>query len=216
MIPAYLNPLALSEAQRQFENALPLIQRNLNYHFRRWPRRFRAEVLDDALAACWHAWIGIVRRGQDPILVGISAICFNASRYVKAGRRLGCGSSGRSRIDILDRQVQARFGLHVASLDRDNRWNKGAAADAWRERLIEDRRAGPAATAASRIDFADWLRQLPARKRSMAQLLASGEQTGSVARLLGVTSGAVSQTRTWLLENWRSFQAEANSDRGQG
>jgi hypothetical protein len=112
--------------------------------------------------------------------------------------------------------VQARFGLHVASLDRDNRWNKGAAADAWRERLIEDRRAGPAATAASRIDFADWLRQLPARKRSMAQLLASGEQTGSVARLLGVTAGAVSQTRTWLLENWRSFQAEANSDRGQG
>jgi hypothetical protein len=77
--------------------------------------------------------------------------------------------------------------------------------------LIEDRRASPADLAASRIDFADWLRQLPARKRSMAELLASGEQTGSVARLLGVSSAAVSQSRIWLHENWRSFQRESET-----
>ena len=216
MTPACLSPLTLSNAQRQFENALPHIRRSLKFYFRHWPRRLRAEALAEALAATWHAWIGLVQRGQDPLAVGPTGIAHNAARYVRAGRRLGCGPCGRSRVDILDHRTQYRLGLSVVSLDSDRRSASETASRACRERLIEDRRAGPAETAASRIDLADWLGQLPARKRDVAQLLAFGEQTGSVARLLGVTSGAVRQTRTWLHENWRAFQSEPMSDCGQG
>lgn len=112
MTAACLSPLTLSNAQRQFENALPQIQRSLKFYFRHCPRRFRAE----ALAATWHAWVGLVRRGQDPVLLRVTGIAFNAYRCVKSGRRLGCGSCGRSRVDILDSGVLGRLRLQVASL----------------------------------------------------------------------------------------------------
>jgi hypothetical protein len=208
MLISCLDPTTLKNAQVSFENVLPQIQRNLRYHFRHWHRQLRTEALDDALAACWHAWIGIVRRGQDPIAAGITGICFNASRYVKAGRRLGCGPRGRAHLDILDRRTQGRFGLQVISVCRDGRWNGGATRDAWRDCLVEDHRAGPAETAAIRIDMADWLDQLPTRKRQVAEILAIGETTSATARVLGVTPAAVSQARVWLHENWQSFQAQ--------
>jgi hypothetical protein len=168
-------------------------------------------VLADALAATWHAWIGLVKRGKDPVVVGLAGITYDASRYVKSGRRLGCGPCGRGRVDILDRQTQYRLGLCVLSIDAERKCDPDQSLSLWREQLIEDRRVGPADMAISRLDFGSWLRQLPARKRDVAQLLALGEQTGTVARLLGLTPGAVSQTRTWLHENWRSFQSEPMS-----
>src|SRR5262249_4191302 len=195
MTVACLPPTTLTNAQGQFASALPQIQRTLRFYFRHWPRRLRAEAIADALAATWHAWIGLVQRGQDPIEVGLTGIARNAARYVKAGRRLGCGSCGRGHVDILDYRTQYRLGIRVVSIDSDSNCDAGTASSAWRERLIEDRRAGPADIAASRIDIAEWLGQLPARKRDMAQLLALGEETGSVARLLGVTASAVSQSR---------------------
>jgi hypothetical protein len=33
-----------------------------------------------------------------------------------------------------------------------------------------------------------------------------------VASLLGVTPGAVSQSRTWLAESWKKFQTEVAQD----
>ena len=164
-----LSPTTLNAAQRQFEDALPQIQRSLGYHFRRWPRRLRAEALDDALGACWHAWVGLVRRGQDPVVVGPTGIAYYASRYVKAGRRLGCGPCGRSHVDIFECRTQHRLGLRLVSVDHDGRGNLGTGADAWRERLIEDRRAGPADTAAIRLDVAAWLDRLPPRKRTVCK-----------------------------------------------
>ena len=214
MALACLSPTTLNTAQRQFENALPQIQRSLKYHFRRWPRRLRAEALEDALAACWHAWVGLVRRGQDPVVVGPTGIAYYAARYTKAGRRLGCGPCGRSHVDIFDRRTQHRLGLRIVSVDHDGRWDLGTGSDAWRERLIEDRRAGPADTAAIRIDVADWLDRLPPRKRTVPQVLALGEATVPRHEALGVTPGAVSQTRAWLHENWQSFQEPMTFDAG--
>jgi hypothetical protein len=50
--------------------------------------------------------------------------------------------------------------------------------------------------------------ELPERKRQMAELLAEGHETGVVARMLGVTPAAVSQSRAWLESSWRAFQNE--------
>jgi hypothetical protein len=47
--------------------------------------------------------------------------------------------------------------------------------------VVEDRNAGPAEVAATRIDFSDWLATLPERNRRIAETLATGECTSSVA-----------------------------------
>ena len=48
----------------------------------------------------------------------------------------------------------------------------------------------------------------------MAELLAQGHETGVVARMLGVTPGAVSQARTWLSASWERFQGEPAAGTG--
>ena len=50
----------------------------------------------------------------------------------------------------------------------------------------------------------------------MAELLVEGHETGVVSRMLGVTPGAVSQSRTWLEASWRAFQGEAEETGGRG
>lgn len=69
--------------------------------------------------------------------------------------------------------------------------------------------ADPADIAAFRIDFTAWLDSLPLRHRMVAELLAVGNTTGEVARLLGCSPGNVSQFRVKLMESWREFVNEA-------
>src|SRR3954462_15816753 len=108
-----MSALSLVDAHRQFEAALPAIDNTLRYQFRRLPRQRRAEAIADARSAAWAAWYGLLRRGKDPMAVGPTGIAYNATRYVKGGRKLGCGATGRSAIDIYDR----RAGLTLVSLD---------------------------------------------------------------------------------------------------
>ena len=84
-------------------------------------------------------------------------------------------------------------------------------AGSWAGWLVPRGRYGPADEAIFRVDFADWLGGLPARRRRMAELLAEGLGTGEVALHLGVTPAAVSQARTWLDRSWGQFQGEASS-----
>ena len=79
----------------------------------------------------------------------------------------------------------------------------------WRKILVEDRRAGPAETAASRIDFTDWLRRLPDTLRAVAELLGAGETTGTTAREFKLSAGRVSQMRRELKDRWEEFHAGA-------
>ena len=78
-----------------------------------------------------------------------------------------------------------------------------------KESLLEDRRAGPAETAAARIDTAAWLGSLPVRNRRIAETLATGETTKATAKQHGVTPGRVSQLRRQLETSWLEFQGEA-------
>jgi hypothetical protein len=206
-----LSGAALAAIHEQFIAAMPAMENVIRFRFRRLPSRSRAEMIDDALAACWHAWSGLIRRGRDPISVGISAIAANACRYARGGRRLGTGTVGRGALDVFHPKAQKKFGFKVISLDR-----RGEATpevrpetwrDGWRQWLALSNRVTPADEAAFRLDFARWLDGLPERKRQMAELL-EGHETGAVARQLGVTPGAVSQTRTWLESSWKTFQGE--------
>ena len=205
---ASLSGSSLTAVHAAFLAALPSIDDVLRYQFRMFPAHRRAEAIADARAACWHAWHGLLRRGQDPVAVGPTGIAANAARYVKNGRRLGTGTGGRGSMDVYNKKAQKKLGLKIVSLDRDTETEVDGRSEGWRGWFAEDNRLTPAEEACFRLDFQTWLETLPCRKRRMAELLAEGHGTGEVASLLGVTPPAVSIARTWLEASWRTFQGE--------
>ncbi len=113
-----------------------------------------------------------------------------AIRQVRAGRRVG------SKLNVRD--VSSRYAQRVKSFAVEQLGEFDDQQGVWREALIEDRQAGPAETAAARIDVADWFKSLGRNKRKIAKSLARGEATSTVARLFGLTAGRVSQLRQEL------------------
>jgi len=78
----------------------------------------------------------------------------------------------------------------------------------WCELLIEDRHAGPAATACARLDIDSWFKSLPYRHRRIAQYLSLGNRTGDAARKFRVSNGRISQLRRELAESWNDFTGD--------
>ena len=113
--------------------------------------------------------------------------------------------------DDVGSRARRRHGLRLIHLDSQARATDGATQGAWKEWTVQNNRVTPADEAAFRLDFQAWMAGLPERKREMAGLLALGHETGVVAEMLGVTPGAVSQSRTWLARSWRRFQGEAKA-----
>jgi hypothetical protein len=200
---------SLTQVHGHFEAALPAIVAAAEFAFRKRRRQDREDAVAEAQAAAWAAWAGLVERGKDPRAVGVWGIAANAVRYVQNGRRVGNRHCGRGAMDVHHPRAQMRDRFQVVSLDATVEPVSGRGDEGWREWLAQDNRCTPADEAAFRIDFANWLGTLPPRKHQMAVLLAEGHETGVVATTLGVTPGAVSQTRVWLEASWRAFQAEA-------
>ncbi len=196
-------PSPLPPDHRAFVAELPRIDNVLRFAFRRLPRQRREEAVADGQAAAWHAWAGLVRRGRDPLEVGPAGIAANAARYVRRGRRLGTGCRATG-MDVYARRAQSKAGFRLCRLDPTP--GSSDAGDSWRDWSAANNRCTPADEACFRLDFAEWLGRLPERKRLTAELLAEGHATGEVARRLGVTPGAVSQTRAWLGASWQAFQ----------
>ena len=46
------------------------------------------------------AWHGLIRKGKDPLAVGVTGIANNAIRYVRNGRRVGNTTCGRGAMDV--------------------------------------------------------------------------------------------------------------------
>jgi hypothetical protein len=203
MSEATLTTTMIANAHRAFDDALGRIDSTLSYHFRRLPRTEREEAIAEAHAYTWSAWHGLLRRGKDPVAVGVLAIANNSCRAVKNGRSVGTRrSSGLGALDVLHPRTGAAAGFRVVSLDD----RVCAPADSWRDAISSGGRYGPAEEAGFRIDFAAWLDTLPESRRRIAELLAEGRGTGEVAALLGVTPGAISQARARFALSWHRFQ----------
>src|SRR4051794_18881078 len=167
---------SLLAAQEQFTATLSAVEEAVHYafHKRLRPQEYR-EALAEARAAAWHAWYGLLRRGKDPLEVGVHGIANNAIRYIKNGRKLGCGTAGRGALDVFHPRAQKRAGFRLVSLDKgEDAGVEDPTPGAWREWLACDHRVGPAEEACFRVDFAAWLAGLPARKQRIADLLAEG------------------------------------------
>ncbi len=105
--------------------------------------------------------------------------------------------------DVSSDYCQIRKNVAMKRLDHYDRHEGG-----WLEVLVEDRHAGPAETAASRIDFPAWLKTLSKRKRRIAWKLALGEAAGRVAQLFSVSTSRISHLRRELEQSWQAFHGE--------
>jgi len=191
---------AASARVTKFLALLPQIQEQARFAFRGEGGERREELIAETIANCWVAFVRLAERGLIDAIYATPLTQY-AIKQVRDGRRVGCRLNVR---DVSSEYAQQTKRFAVERLDRYD-----AEEGEWREVLIEDRKAGPADTAAARMDIADWLDSLPRYKRRIAKTLASSETTKATAHKFGVSPGRISQTRRELETAWREFQGES-------
>ena len=182
-----------------FLTLLPQIREQAHFAFRTERPERREELTDEVIANCWAAFVRLVERGLIDVVYP-TPLAQYAIKQVRDGRRVGARLNVR---DISSDYAQRSKRFTVERLDRYDELN-----GEWREVLIEDRKAGPAETAAARVDISDWFDSLPRHKRRIAQTLAAGESTKRTAKKFGVTPGRISQMRREFQAAWAEFQRE--------
>lgn len=188
----------------RFLRMLPEIQKQARFAFRWFPIEARKELVQETIATAYDMYTRLTRRGKRALAYPTPLTKF-AVRHVRDGRRTG---SRRNSRDVMSPHSRTANDFVVERLDR---FDTGRGE--WQEILLEDRTAGPAETAAARIDWAAWLCSLSRRQRIIACSLARGETTGAAARKFKISRGRISQLRTWFSDNWNRFHGERLEDR---
>jgi hypothetical protein len=196
---AFADRLRAQALHDRFLTMLPQIRTQARVAFRGESPERREEMIAEVLANCWVAFVRLMERGLDDAIYPTPLAQF-AIRQVRSGRKVGGRLNAN---DVSSAYAQKSNGFALESLDQYSQRKKQ-----WKEILVEDRRTGPAETAASRIDVGEWLRSLPKRSRRIAETLASGETTKKAARIHGVSAGRISQLRRELKGTWETFQGE--------
>ena len=167
-----------------FLDLLPAVTAQIRHAFRHLRSERREEAVQGSVADAYAAYVGLCEQGRRAIAYA-SPLARYAVRRFRAGRLLGM------RLNTFDVSSPYRRAGHDCQIESLGNCREHD----WREAAVEDRRCGPAETAALRVDFAQWLRQLP-----------TGESTAAAARRLSVSSGRISQYRRELEASWRRFQ----------
>jgi uncharacterized protein YicC (UPF0701 family) len=191
--------ITASACREKFLSILPAIKEQARFAFRSEEPDRRAELTAEVVANCWAAFVRLVERGLIDIVFP-TPLAGYAIKQILVGRRVGAKLNVR---DVSSEYAQRSKRFTVERLDKfDER--KGE----WKEVLVEDRHAGPADTAAARIDIGEWFNRLPKHKRRIAKTLATGETTKTTARKFNVSPGRISQTRRELQKAWQEFQGD--------
>jgi hypothetical protein len=157
----------------RFVSLLPQIQEQARFAFRDEPREHRQELIAEVIANAFVALVRLVERGLSDMIYP-TPLAQYAIKQVRSGRRVGCKMNVH---DVSSEYAQRAKHFAVERLDRyDERKRE------WKEVLVEDRKAGPADTAAARIDIGDWFESLPQHTRNIAETLAGGETTKTTAK----------------------------------
>lgn len=181
---------------------LPAIREQIHFAFRHETPERRQELSSEAIANCWVAFVRLVERGMEEVIYATPLVQY-AVRHVRSGRKVG-GTLNKN--GVASEYAQRSRGFRMGRFIRFNQRKQQ-----WVEILVEDRKAGPAETAAARIDIPAWLATLGERRRRIAEALASGESTAQVAKKFERTAGRVSQLRRELKASWETFQDDAVS-----
>ena len=178
---------------------LPTIVKQVRFAFRHLGPEARSEALQNCIANAMIAYARLYELGKIalayPSVLGRYAIS-QTNDFRVVGGHLAIK-------DVLSRYCQVNKGVRVEHIDQYDDTE-----DEWTQLVVEDRTAGPAEIARTRIDFAAWLRSLPIKLRRIAKMLANGERTTDVARKFGLSDGRISQIRLLLKEAWLRFQDE--------
>ena len=135
-----------------FEAMLPAIVTHARIAFGHLAPRHRGSHSRDGLQ-CVPGQRWLVELGKTDVAFPTALAKFGV-RQTREGRKVGGKLNCR---DVSSNYCQQKKDLLVERLDRYD-----SEEQAWEEVLIEDKRSGPAATAAIRIDFRAWLQLLPA------------------------------------------------------
>jgi hypothetical protein len=187
----------VENVQEKFLEMLPRIHQQAHRAFRRLDPELRNELVAEAVAFAVCAFVGLARQGR-LALAYPTPLADYAIRRVCSGRKAACRMN---RNDVLSHYARRSNGLSVKRLDR-----RDEVSGQWTQILVEDRRSGPAETAAARIDVSAWLRTLSKRNQKIAKALAVGEGNSAVAKRFGLSCGRISQLRTWFRSAWEQFQ----------
>jgi hypothetical protein len=175
---------------------LPAITEYAQFSIREWRGEAKEELLQEIIAKCFVTYHRLVERGKVDFAFP-SVLASFALRHVLSGRKVG----GRLAVtDVMSRHAQRTHDITVERLDRFDDQEGD-----WKDVLVEDKHAGPAETAAARIDVATWLQSLTSRDRRIAEMLAIGEKTGDVANTFGLSAARISQLRTLFERSWEQL-----------
>ena len=124
--------------------------------FRHLDPEAREEAIQEVVCNACCAFARLVELGKTDLAYPSPLARYGVAQ-AKDGRKVGGHLNCK---DVLSDHCQRRKHLIIERLDKFDR-----EAEAWEEILVEDKHAGPADVAVSRIDFAAWLRTLPSRLR---------------------------------------------------
>lgn len=182
-----------------FEDLLSSIERRAAVALRSLPPSEREDLVAEAVANAFCAYQRLVQRGLGQVIYA-TPLSRYAIQQIRSGRRVG------NRLNIKDVSSTYAQRAKVIRLERlDMRDDTGGR---WQEVIVEDKTAGPAEIAITRIDFVAWLKLLTPRTRRIAKTLATGETTKEVARKFALSQGRVSQLHRELQLAWQMFQGE--------
>ncbi len=208
---ARFKPLPSEEARPEwhelFLKMLPTIKRYASLAFRDRNPEAKEDLTEEVVVNAMLAFKRLYNKDRVDD-AHATVLARYAIAQVCEGRKTGSPLKCR---EVLSDYAQRKKGFYVDRLDHYDEEEQ-----AWSEVVVEDRTAGPADIAATRIDFRAWLGTLSRQQKKAATKLAAGETTGKVAKLLKVSSGRISQLRRELLDKWREFQGEDPLDRTVG
>ncbi len=175
---------------------IPAIVKYARFAFRHVRGQDRQDLIQETIANAMVSFRRLVRRGRESV-AHASVLAKYAIRQIKDGRRVGSKLNVR---EMLSTYAQRHKGFYVERIDHYDPQEQE-----WTQTVVEDRTAGPADIARTRIDFSDWLDSLKRRDRRVAEFLAKGETTKSAATRFKAYAGRISQLRRELAANWRAF-----------
>jgi hypothetical protein len=182
-----------------FEAMLPAIEAHARLAFRRSNPDAREEAIQETICNACQAYVRLVERGKTDVAYASALAKFGVVQ-TRAGRKVG------NRLNCRD--ISSDYCQHAKNLIVERLDHYDSEEQAWEQILVEDKTAGPAEIAATRMDFSAWLQLLPRRLWKIANFLSRGETTAAAAKRFRVSPARISQIRRELLGAWRHFQGE--------
>ena len=182
--------------QSGFQRILPTVRALARYAFQHLSAEARDEAVQETVCCACIAYAQLFRRGRADAVKPTSLARFAILRC-RGGREMG---QRRNSHDALSTYARRRQLIRVGSLQFCE-----SQAGGWSEVLVEDPTVTPADLAASRIDYPAFLATLDARRRQIAETLATGETTLHTAHLFGISPTRICQFRQEFRAAWDRF-----------